>query len=152
MDKHTFENWDEQNYTLDLSLYDNVNVLAEGLDILEQELFKSLYHSKSFWSTHVAKRAKVMADLYHIDKHEVQVYDEFSRLSGASSLNICYMLNVFRETFSGVLKRLPYMEIDKDSGHNTDNAGEVSAENSDDDDNSEMEIIPDLHQHLHQSK
>ncbi len=39
MDKHTFENWDEQNYTLDLSLYDNVNVLAEGLDILEQELF-----------------------------------------------------------------------------------------------------------------
>ncbi len=152
MDKTTFENWDEQNYTLDLSLYDNVNVLAEGLDILEQELFKSLYHSKSFWSTHVAKRAKVMADLYHIDKHEVQVYDEFSRLSGASSLNICYMLNVFRETFSGVLKRLPYMEIDKDSGHNTDNAGEVSAENSDDDDNSEMEIIPDLHQHLHQSK
>src|SRR6266542_4552040 len=65
MDKHTFENLDEQNYTLDLSLYDNVNVLAEGLDILEQELFKSLYHSKSFWSTHVAKRAKVMADLYH---------------------------------------------------------------------------------------
>ncbi len=33
MDKHTFENWDEQNYTLDLSLYDNVDVLAEGLDI-----------------------------------------------------------------------------------------------------------------------
>ena len=51
----TFENWDEENYTLDLSLYDNIDVLAEGLDILEQELFKSLYHSKAFWNTSVAK-------------------------------------------------------------------------------------------------
>src|SRR6266496_1482689 len=93
-----------------------------------------------------------MNNLFYIDKHEVQVYSEFSKLSGASLTNICYMLNIFREVFGGVLKCLPYMEIDKNSGHNTDNAGEVSAENSDDDDNSEMEIIPDLHQHLHQSR
>ena len=143
--ENTFANWDEKNYTLDLSLYDNVDVLSEDLDILEQELFKSLYYSKAFWNTSVAKRPQVMVDLFHISKDELKVYKEFSQLSGASSTNICYMLNVFREVFSGVLKRLPYMEIDKDSGHNTDNAGEVSAENSDDDDSLEMEIIPDLH-------